>query len=59
MKALIEEYGHAILVFLVVIALIAIMVVLLSTEGPVQTAFSNLITTFFTRADSVLNPAGP
>lgn len=58
MKALIEEYGHAILVFLVIIALLGIIVALLSTNGPVQKAFTELIEKFFTQANSVLSPSG-
>lgn len=59
MKALFEEYGSAILVFIVVIALLAVIVALLATDGPVQDAFSNLISDFFEKANNVLSPPTP
>lgn len=58
MKALIEEYGHAILTFVVVIALIGIIVALLAVDGPVKTAFADLISKFFEKASAAL-PSGP
>lgn len=57
MKALIEEYGHAILTFLVVIALLGIIVLLLATDGPVKSAFESLINDFFKSASAALPSA--
>lgn len=46
MKEIIEQYGGTILTFVVIIALIAIVGVLLTTDGPVAKAFTELIDSF-------------
>lgn len=53
MKEIIEQYGGAILAFVVVIALIGIMAFLLKSEnGTVSNAFKSVIDTFFNDAKS-------
>lgn len=57
MKVLFEEYGHTIITFVVVIAMIVLIVALISVDGPIKTAFTDLISKFFERASSSI-PSG-
>lgn len=53
MKQIIDEYGSAILIFVVVIALIAIMAWLVGSESsPVAEQFKGLIDSFFNKANT-------
>lgn len=48
MEFIIDNYGKAILIFLVVVALAGVLTFLLRTDGVVATAFQKLINDFFT-----------
>ncbi|MEG0962420.1 MAG: hypothetical protein RSD28_07445 [Lachnospiraceae bacterium] len=50
MKVIFEEYSGVIIAAVGIIALIAIVVLLLATNGPVHTAFIDLITGLFSKA---------
>ena len=47
-----EEYGGAIKTVVVLLLIIGIVVVLLATDGPVKTAFTDLLSSFFTKAST-------
>lgn len=47
MKVIFEEYSGIIITAVGIVALIAILVLLLATNGPVHTAFTDLISTLF------------
>jgi len=47
-----DEYGGAIKTVVVLLLIIAIVVVLLATDGPVKKAFTDLLSSFFTKASS-------
>lgn len=50
MKEIIENYGGAILVFIVIIALIGIMGWLLTSNGVIAQQFQQLLDSFFSQA---------
>lgn len=50
MKVIFEEYSGIIITAVAIIALIAVVGLLLAAEGPVHTAFVNLINTLFAKA---------
>ncbi len=50
MKEIFEQYGSVIIAAVAISALVAIIVVLLSTNGVVAESFKNLINSFFNRA---------
>lgn len=50
MKVIFEEYSGIIITAVAIIALIAIVTILLSTDGTVHKAFVDLINTLFTKA---------
>jgi hypothetical protein len=52
LKKVFGEYGDAIGIAIAVILLIGIIVVLLSVDGPVKTAFNDLLSSFFTKASA-------
>jgi len=52
LKKIFEEYGDALLRLIPVVLIIGISVVLLAVDGPVKTAFTDLLTTFFTDAST-------
>ena len=54
MKEIFEQYGSVIIAAVAISALVAIIVVLLATDGVVATSFKNLITSFFTRASKTI-----
>ena len=51
MKEIIENYGGAILVFIVIIALIGIMTFLLAGDGVIADQFRALLDGFFSQAN--------
>ena len=50
MKVIFEEYSGIIITAVAIIALIAIVALLLGTDGPVHTAFVNLINNLLSKA---------
>lgn len=50
MKVIFEEYSGIIITAVAIIALIAVVSLLLATNGPVHKAFIDLINTLFTKA---------
>lgn len=50
MKEIFEQYGSVIIAAVAISALVAIIVVILSTNGVVATSFKNLIDEFYRRA---------
>lgn len=50
MKVIFEEYSGIIITAVAIIALIAVVGLLLASNGPVHTAFVNLIETLFNKA---------
>lgn len=50
MKVIFEEYSGIIITAVAIIALIAVVGLLLATNGPVHTAFVNLVDTLFKQA---------
>lgn len=50
MKAFFEEHGGAIITVTVIIGLLAIMGILMATNGPIQDAIIGLINTLLTKA---------
>lgn len=50
MKVIFEEYSGIIITAVAIIALIAVVALLLATNGPVHTAFVDLIDTLFKQA---------
>ncbi len=50
MKEIFEQYGSVIIAAVAISALVAIIVILLATDGVVASAFKNLINNFFNRA---------
>lgn len=54
MKEIFEQYGSVIIAAVAISALVAIIVMLLATNGVVATSFNNLIQNFFTRAASTI-----
>lgn len=54
MKEIFEQYGSVIIAAVAISALVAIIVMLMATDGVVANAFSNLIDSFFNRAASTI-----
>lgn len=54
MKEIFEQYGSVIIAAVAISALVAIIVVLLSTDGVVASSFKNLVDEFFKRAASTI-----
>ena len=54
MKEIFEQYGSVIIAAVAISALVAIIVILLATDGVVATSFKNLITNFFNRASGTI-----
>ena len=52
MKEIFEQYGSVIIAAVAISALVAIIVMLLATDGVVANSFKNLIDSFFNRAAS-------
>ena len=50
MKVIFEEYSGIIITAFAIIALIAVVALLLATDGPVHTAFVDLISDMFQKA---------
>ncbi len=50
MKEIFEQYGSVIIAAVAISALVAIIVMLLATDGVVANSFKNLIDSFFNRA---------
>ena len=50
MKVIFEEYSGIIITAVAILALIAVATLLLAANGPVHTAFMNLIDTLFNQA---------
>ena len=50
MKEIFEKYGSVIIAAVAISALVAIIVMLLATDGVVANSFKNLIDSFFNRA---------
>ena len=53
MEQVMKHYGNAILVIIVLLALGAILVAALSSDGYVATAFQDALTGFFTRMNGL------
>lgn len=47
MEEIFKQYGGPIITVLVIVAILAIMAILLATNGPVRDMFSDLLTDFF------------
>lgn len=58
MKEIFEQYGSVIIAAVAITALVAIIVLLLATDGVVANAFDGLIDSFFNRANGAINPVG-
>lgn len=56
MKEIFEQYGSVIIAAVAISALVAIIVLLLATDGVVADAFKNLIDSFFNRAVGSITP---
>ena len=54
MKEIFEQYGSVIIAAVAISALVAIIVMLLATDGVVANSFKNLIDSFFNRAASTI-----
>ncbi|WP_181899198.1 hypothetical protein [Lachnotalea glycerini] len=54
MKEIFEQYGSVIIAAVAISALIAIIEMLLATDGVVANSFKNLIDSFFSRAASTI-----
>lgn len=54
MKEIFEQYGSVIIAAVAISALVAIIVVLLSTDGVVATSFKNLVDEFFKEQQALL-----
>ena len=54
MKEIFEQYGSVIIAAIAISALVAIIVMLLATNGVVATSFNNLIQSFFTKASNAI-----
>jgi len=54
MKEIFEQYGSVIIAAVAISALVAIIVMLLATDGVVANAFKNLIDSFFNSAASTI-----
>lgn len=57
MKVIFEEYSGIIITAVAIIALVVIVGLLLGTDGPVHTAFVNLINGLFSKTN--ITPPGP
>lgn len=57
MKVIFEEYSGIIVTAVAIIALVVIVGLLLATDGPVHTAFVNLINGLFSQTN--ITPPGP
>ena len=58
MKEIFEQYGSVIIAAVAITALVAIIALLLATDGVVADNFKGLIESFFNRANNPINPAG-
>ena len=58
MKEIFEQYGSVIIAAVAITALVAIIALLLATDGVVADNFKGLIESFFNRANTPINPAG-
>ncbi|CUX62258.1 hypothetical protein BN3590_02708 [Clostridium sp. C105KSO15] len=54
MKEIFEQYGSVIIAAVAISALVAIIVLLLATDGVVANSFKNLIDSFFNRASGTI-----
>lgn len=56
MKEIFEQYGSVIIAAVAISALVAIIVLLLATDGVVANSFKTLIESFFNRAAGTITP---
>ena len=56
MKESFEQYGSVIIAAVAISALVAIIVLLLATDGVVANSFKTLIESFFNRAAGTITP---
>ncbi|MFI3173303.1 MAG: hypothetical protein R3Y24_15595 [Eubacteriales bacterium] len=54
MKEIFEQYGSVIIAVVAISALVAIIMMLLGTDGVVAEAFTNLINNFFNQANGTI-----
>ena len=58
MKEIFEQYGSVIIAAVAITALVAIIALLLATDGVVANNFKGLLESFFNRANGPINPLG-